>query len=145
MAEVTKTYTVAGRGVGRPDYYASTAPGRTIIAPHQERWNLSSEAPIPAETDTGIIDLYTVPANKQLNVTFWKGSVDKSGLIIGYIYNTGAFYGRATIDIFGTGSTGESGAYVWTEGEIVQYRVINPLEEEVSIAFRFSGTLTSNS
>lgn len=145
MAKVAKIYTVPGRGIGRPDYYSATAPGRTIIAPHQERWGVSLEADIPGGYDTDILDLYTVPANKQLNVTFWKASADKSGLLFGYFYNTGTFYGRVTADVFETGNTGESGAYVWTEEEIVQYRIVNPLEEVVSIAFRFSGTLTSNS
>lgn len=136
--------TVKSWGKGRPDYYKPTMPAKSTVATTiQDRWNYSLELALPAQTDTGLITIYTVPAGKQLNLTFWKGSLSKSGIIFGYFYNTGTFYGRASVDVFGTGATGESGAYVWDEGELLQFRMVNPLLEVVSAAFRLAGTLTT--
>ncbi|GAI58222.1 unnamed protein product, partial [marine sediment metagenome] len=126
-------------GRGRPDYYKPTMPAKTTVASIvQARFNYSLEVELPAQMDTGLVTAYTIPAGMQLNVTFWKGSANKSGLLYGYIYNTGTFYGRATIDVFQTGSTGESGAYVFDAGDVFQYRVVNPMLEAVSVAFRFA-------
>lgn len=134
--------TVAAWGTGKPDYYKGVSPAKTIVAPNQERFNYSSEGVLPAQTDTGLITIYTVPAGRQLNITFWKASCNKPGLVYGYLYNSGTFYGRATVNEFGTGSTGESGAYVWTAGEAMQYRILNPLSEAASFAYRLAGTFT---
>jgi hypothetical protein len=131
-------------GKGNPDFYTVTQPTKSFVsALIQERWNFSLEITIPANTDTGILTIYAVPTGKQLNVTYWKSSSNTSGFKYGYFFNTGVFYGRMTIDMFESGSTGESGAYVWDAGELVQFRIINPLDEPGSAAARFCGTLTA--
>ena len=131
-------------GKGNPDFYTITQPTKSFVSNLiQERWNLSLEATLPGGYDTGIVDAYTVPVGKQLNVTFWKASAAQSAIFYGYFFNTGTFYGRVTCDVFESGSTGETGAYVFDAGEIFQYRMVNTVVVPASVAFRFAGTLTT--
>lgn len=134
--------TVEDWGTGKPDFSERSYPAKTeLTSINQVRFNYSAEATIPAETDTGLLTAYTIPANRQLNITFWKGSSNISALLFGYFYNTSSFYGRVTVDPFGTGSTGESGSYLFLPGEIFQYRIVNPLDVPIVVGFRMAGTI----
>ena len=127
---------------GAPDYWSLQTPGRTVLRSGQARWEMVAEVEIPPG-DTGIVPLYLVPSGKQLSITFVKGSMNKPGMAYGAFYrddtNCGSFYIWAPF-IF---STGETGAYTFTEGEIFGFRAINYSSYSINVSFKVAGTLSS--
>jgi len=126
---------------GFPDYYSASAPARTGLRAGQSRWSIILSTIIPPG-DSGLVPLYTVPAGKQLIMTFFKGSKRQPGIALGYVYRDTAATCGLYIDVPMVYNTGESGGYVFNEGEVLGFSINNLLSININVEVMLQGTLT---
>lgn len=66
--KVTKTFTVATRGIGRPDYTPAVITSKPVVVESQEDWNVAIAKEDLAPSTIYSKDAYTVPEGYQLNL-----------------------------------------------------------------------------
>jgi|GEM_PF-4875487 len=124
-----------------PDGVRGFQAYKAVLREGQLRFNVAFDQDF-ASGDSGIVPIYLVPEDYQLNITYWKSSMERSGIFYAHFYADVALLAGIYIDLNAFGYTGDTGAYVVEAGETFGISVYNPHAVAVHGKGRLGGTLT---
>ena len=126
---------------GREDFWGGTIPGRTLLPDSYSTVNIALDALLLAETDSGIIDVYAVPAGRACYISSADLSASISGVNRFELYEDAVLRLSTLFDMHYQLVDSDVGIIPKPAGAVIKVKIFNYADENVRFTGAIWGTL----